>query len=253
MSQEEEACSASKKLAAQEAKEKEKEEDEEGCVYCVCIDFEACGGVTPKNGFFQLGAVVLEQSTITEVDRFNMYASQEGLEKEERCMTEFWSQHADLYAKHMEKCEKEAGGTCAEVVEKFWLWLDETLPPEKRKRAYFIGDNVAFDYGILRAFSRTRNPLYAFGSYREVVDVSTYYNAFSRMPLCSAQTVDSSSSMQAILKEFHPCTLEDLPEFFKQKEGEEHCAVQDALTIAMKWAWFNACKFEKGEVVKSSS
>jgi oligoribonuclease (3'-5' exoribonuclease) len=198
--------------------------------YVVCIDFETLGSVALINGFTQLGAAIYDVENRNVLSRFNMYANQKDHVMEERCFNQFWSKHLDLYNIMLEKC-KESKLSCYQVVDEFWEWLDKNIPD--KKQSYFIGDNVVFDYGILKTFSKNKCPLYAFGCYRDIIDVGVYYIAYSKYRLNSAELIDNSNSSQSIKNILN----KDIPKF---EIEHTHSADNDAINIILKWVWFNS-------------
>ena len=198
--------------------------------YCVAIDFEAFGGITPKNGFTQIGAVIFDIDNDKIMSTFSMNAKQDLFEVEERCYNEFWSKHMDLFQKNKELCSKSEYD-CYEVINQFWKWLYKNLPDTTN--CYFIGDNTVFDYAILRMFSLDVDILYAFGSYREIIDVGLYYTAYAHYRMDTANSIDNASSSKCIKQILN---IDEIPKFPIE---HTHTAVDDAANIAYKWSWFN--------------
>lgn len=198
--------------------------------YFISIDFESFGGITPQNGFTQIGAVLFNADNDKIVSSFFMNAKQESFTVEKRCEEEFWLKHPELYEENKRKCA-ESQYNCYEVIDKFWEWV-YSCHKYHNNNCYFIGDNVPYDYGILRYFSRNKDIMYAFGCYRDIVDVGIYYNAYAHCSLFTSKDIDNSSSSSAIKKVLN----EDIPKF---EIEHTHTAIDDASNIAYKWSWFN--------------
>ena len=196
----------------------------------VAIDFEAFGTITPENGFSQLGAVLYDLDTDSIVSVFSEYASQKGYTMEQRCYDEFWSKHLSLYDDIQAKCAASSSSPY-DVVEHFYQWLDKVVTPDMD--CFIIIDNAAFDAGILRCFSKTRNPHYAFGPYRGIVDVSNIYYGIARVPIMKDMKESSKNMAMMGLG----LSVNDLPKFPKLEE-KAHSAEYDAALIAKYWSFF---------------
>lgn len=194
--------------------------------YAVPIDFESFGGITPLHAFTQMGAAVIHMESGKVVSKFNEYANQSGYSRDERCMTEFWSKFPDRLAETISICSRSKN-TPYDVIRMFWEWLDIFVPRVGCK-ANIITDNAGYDAGILRCFSLTRDPLYAFGVKRDIVDVSFYYYGLGRKPL----DTEASSKTTALAALKQPA----LPKF---PVKHDHDAANDAELMGLYWWWFN--------------
>ncbi len=206
------------------------------------VDFEAFGGRPAVNGFCKLGAAIMDMDTGKPLGWFRIAAKQDGYVKDQRCMDEFWSKHPALYEKISKECE-ESKYTCEEAVEEFWKWLDSMMLEGDNPR--FIGDNVPFDYSLLACFSKSRDILYAFGTYRDIIDVGTYYCAAAGFSMNNTLETDKLSSKECIRN----LLGKDIPTF---PVPHDHEPDHDALNILYRWHWFHE-EWLKDETKKGDS
>jgi hypothetical protein len=206
--------------------------------FCIAVDFEAPGGITPVHGFTQLGAALIDIKQGKVLADFNKYANMTGFTWEERCLKEFWLR-PDMKSKYENTIEQCAQSTKNpyEVVDSFILWakqcmLEHNIEPHE---IYLISDNAAFDLGILRCFSRNQDIMYMFGDgiYRETVDVSSFYQGLG------VEVNLDASAKKLGLKGLNAGRGEGnqlaLPKFDVE---HDHDAVNDAKTMGLFWSFF---------------
>lgn len=207
--------------------------------YIIALDFESSGGITPKHGFTQLGAVLMCMEDSTILASFNEYSNMAGCTWEERCVEEFWKKNPERYNETLQGVA-ESQSTPAEVVDHFYEWLD-TCTMDKQMTTYMISDNAAYDFGILKYFSTKRDTMYSIGgNYRSMVDVSDVYNGLSLQPV-TVGLLDGSSKKQGLaglnkLRALKGLTALQLPEF--THVSHTHQPVDDAHVMALYWVWF---------------
>jgi hypothetical protein len=206
----------------------------------IAIDFETFGGISPKNGFTQLGACVMRISDSKKIESFNEYANQTGYVPEPRCVKEFWEKDDEMKALYKQQQECCAASTSSpyDVICHFMEWIQrvsKTYPD-----IYIISDNAGFDLGLLRTFSDKHDPLYVFGTYREMVDVSMWYMGFAGKTI-TTKTLDESSKTVA-LEALNCCRikygLEKITKLPEPDVPHDHHAERDAETIAFYWCFF---------------
>jgi hypothetical protein len=204
--------------------------------YIIALDFEAAGGVPSKHGFTQLGACLIKMSTGEVLAKFNSYANMTGYEWEERCVREFWSKFPERFEDTKNKTSDPNVPGPYGVIDRFMEWVDlVTGSPEIRDHVYVISDNAPFDLALLRYFSANRDILYMFGPYREMVDVSAAYMGMSRKPVNIALMDQSAKDLaKAAITEMTgaPCELPKL------EVDHDHDAVNDAVVMGLRWAFF---------------
>lgn len=205
--------------------------------FCIAIDFEAAGGITPRHGFTQLGAALVDLQKGTVLAEFNEYANMTGYTWEERCLREFWHR-PDMKEKHshtVRMCSESSKGPY-EVVDSFLDWAVAVCEQHGigAGDVYLVSDNAAFDLGILRCFSRNKDIMYLFGNnaYRETVDVSSFYQGL-------AGKVDFDASAKRLaLDALNANVGEEKLSLPKLEVSEDHDAVNDAKTIGLYWSFF---------------
>jgi hypothetical protein len=203
--------------------------------YVVAIDFECAGGVPSKYGFTQLGAVIMKVSEECKViSSFNSYSSMEMFQWDDRCVEEFWDKHPVRFAETKLEVYNPMTPQPWEVLRNFMAWVRKETA-EFKDSVYLISDNVAFDVGVLRHFSSETDVLYMFGSYREVVDVSSAYMGMSFKPV--DVNLMNKSSKELALEAINERLVRKLnaPKF---PPSESHHPVDDAKEIASYWCWF---------------
>ena len=198
--------------------------------YVIAIDFEAFGGITPIHGFSQLGAVLYDVQGDRVISCFNMCANQEGFVMEQRCIDDFWSRFPDLFEQLKLKCA-DSKRSCYEVIDEFWKWVDDSMKAlPVGADVIAIGDNVAFDYGVLRFFSK-KDVAYAFGgTYKDIIDLGSYYYGLNK-EMANYATTDGKSSKDCALKAVY---AEEFPSFDVK---HDHNAVNDAETMARRFGY----------------
>ncbi len=194
--------------------------------HVIAFDFEAAGGVAPKNAFTQLGAVLMRLEDSTVLSQFNEYSSMIGYEWEERCVKEFWEKFPERYKETKEKVNQTTNGPY-QVVDLFLSWVRDAT--KDMKDVYLITDNSAFDAGLLRAFSDTNDIMYIFGEYRCIIDVNCVYRGMSMLPVTTA-LLDQTSKTLAL-----NATKLDKPKF--TGVSHDHHPVNDAHTMALFWSF----------------
>ena len=207
----------------------------ENKLYVVAIDFECAGGIPSKNGFTQLGAVIMEVSDECKVvSSFNSYSSMILYQWDERCVKEFWEKHPVRFAETKLEVYNPATPQPHVVVNNFMKWVKQETKDFKDS-VYLISDNVAFDVGTLKYFSSEHEILYMFGPYQEVVDVSSAYIGMSLFPV--DKNLMNRSSKEVALEAINERLVQKLnaPNFPK---SELHHPVDDAKEIASHWCWF---------------
>lgn len=195
--------------------------------YVIAIDFEAFGGVTPRNGACQMGAVLFDMNVGQVVDKFNMYIKQDWFSEEQRCIDEFWNSTPTLAKRRWEIVDncKRIGVNADECMDLFYRWIDEKVPRDYS--CYIITDKAPFDAGILRYFSRKNDPLYAFHEYRQIVDINMVCLGIAKIPLDHAVMNHISAK-----KEAARILGVSLPD---HGNPEAHDPVDDAEYIARVW------------------
>jgi hypothetical protein len=209
--------------------------------YIVALDFESAGGVTNIHGFTQLGAVLMcvedgEQHPC--IATFNMHTNMEGFIWEERCVREFWEEHPEQYQRTLQAV-KDSCYTPYQVIEHFFEWLDAEIAKLPEDAEFnFISDNVAYDIGILRYFSK-RDIMYAFrGVYRKVFDVTSFYNGMTRLPAHLLPHSSKAGALNTLNTKRVAAGKEPLDGIPTFPVTHDHDAIHDAETIARNWIFF---------------
>ena len=139
----------------------------------IAFDFEAFGGTAKYNGFTELGAVLVRVHNSEVLATFHSYASMLGYAMEERCMREFWSKYPERLAATIENSVNASPPE--EVCKNFVQWVkDATTANRVTNSTLLITDNATFDLAHLAHFMGS-DPLYIFGEYRSVIDVTGVY------------------------------------------------------------------------------
>ncbi len=203
--------------------------------YVLSLDFECPGGVPMYHSFTQLGAVIMEAETYRVVSSFSKYNNMIGYTWDPKTIEEFWSkeENAEFYSKTLEGTTHSPYYEI-EVIEHFWEWVTKTMNEHNISpdSIYIISDNVAFDIGVLKTFSRI-NPLTFFGKYRDIIDTSSVYAGMSRKRV-TASSIDNESSLALALEALREHTGNKslvYPDFPKAN----HDPVVDATNIANHW------------------
>jgi hypothetical protein len=204
--------------------------------YVIAFDFEAAGGVTPKNGFTQLGAALICVDDQQVIATFNEYANMSLHDWEDRCVREFWSKNPKRF-EETKIAVRNAQNDPFDVVAMFLDWVQANT--HDKKDVVLITDNAAFDAGILRCFSKDRDIMYVFGEYRSIIDVSCVYRGMSRQVVDTALLDESSiglgiKAVNAVRAGNNEDTFDAFPKFPVE---HDHHPVNDAKVMGLKWAF----------------
>lgn len=201
--------------------------------YYISFDFESRGGITPRHGFSQLAASLIDSETKEEIDSFSEYVSKEGFEEDPECMNGFWAKHPEMLKK-MDDGQTQSTLSPYDVVDHFVLWC-QGWREKLREKPGFLTDNAAYDAGILRTFSRNQDILKMFGSYEEIFDVSNFYVGLAGRCL----DVYNESSIQIALERINQKRKERGEElwtkFPEAPVKHDHDAVNDARVIGWRF------------------
>lgn len=206
----------------------------------VAFDFECPGGVIGVNGFTQLGAAIVDESTETVVATWSAYANIANLAWEERCVNEFWVNRPARLANTICKCQASAM-SCGDVVVAFLAWVRAHTAG---KDAYFLTDNAAYGAALLRAFAR-EDVFYAIARmdgvpmYRPIQDVNCFYRGAASVSRGSL-ALDGTSELDAksMLLDDLGIELPDYgvphdhsPERDAEKMARDFCYIRKALDV----------------------
>jgi len=196
--------------------------------HVIAFDFESFGGIPLVHGFCQLGARLVREEDDAILATFSEYANQEGYVQEERCLKEFWLPLPNKrYEQVVMKCAMSPNNPF-QVCELFWKWVDDNAPKDS---TVLITDNSAYDTALLKTFTKSRDILYVFGKYRGIIDVTRWYQGVAHLPL-NVDTLKLKGTKELAL---NALGQKELPKLDVQ---HDHDAVNDALTIALYWCWF---------------
>lgn len=199
--------------------------------YVIAIDFEAAGGIPSKNGFLSLGATLYSITKQKEVSSFYSWASMDGYEWDERCVSEFWMKHPALYAEALQETTGNKAPSPYQVIDNFMEWVYRHVLVGPIANVNLISDNVAFDVGTLRYFSTKRDIMYMFTDmnknfvYRDVIDTGSFYYGLGKIALdsVSLDAVSSKKTAKSVVLN---------GQYENKKAREEHNALDDAREIA---------------------
>lgn len=197
------------------------------------FDFECAGGIPAKHGFTQLGASAHELKTGTKIAGFNMYANMNGLEWEERCVNEFWSQpnNQKRYKETLENVQ-QASLTCKEVVDAFVTWAREI---SKDRKCVVISDNMIYDGGLLKYYSNV-DVMYLLGRRTVYFETASVYYGMYMMHEGHQlnEDVDNLSSKQLALDATSFAINKTLT-WPKSDVTHDHHPEHDAENMVLKW------------------
>ena len=194
--------------------------------YVFVFDFESFGGSPKTNGFTELGAVLMEVPSGKVFEQFHSYASQEGLEREQRCMSEFWANELDRYNETVERTM--LAPSPSSVVASFIWWVKDTATTYNIKNnVHLLTDNAGFDLALLAHYSYN-SIHYVFGEYRTVIDSTMYYKGLLRSPLTVATSKQITSTKDAAFRAITGGSISIPPSL-------SHNPVEDAINIGKWW------------------
>lgn len=207
-------------------------------VHGIVIDFETFGGTPGKNGFTQLGAVLFNFDTGQVEGSFNMYARQDGYEKEQRCWEEFWSrpdmkERLEATLEGVEKADKNPYQVISAFREVCLAW--EAQNPG----CVLVTDCANFDLGLLKFFSES-DTMYFLGRMPEVVDTGVFFKGAMRLPL-GTKIKDSKfeTCVAQLRKGLEQQGLPPPAPFDAGEVKHDHNPVNDAHMIALKLHYVN--------------
>lgn len=181
----------------------------------VGLDVEASGMGLRTNFVLQIGLAEVDVETGRVLRKFQSFIAQpENTEWEERCVREFWSKHPERF--EFVKNAIVNAPSRDEVATSVLSWLKDC-----DKDARFVVDTPGFDLAWLDSILGHTSHLYAFGNYRDVLDLSSWY-----LGLGSVAHPDESSK-NALCKRLG---LEKLPDLGTK---HTHDAGDDAENMAV--------------------
>lgn len=119
-----------------------------------------------------------------------------------------------------------------QLIDKFITWLTEIY-----NKYGFIGDNIAFDYGILTYFSKVDIRYLDFSSkkYIEIIAVDCFYHGMLQHPLFTDYLHNTSSKNSAL----KALGVDNNNPEWKSPIEHDHNSVHDAANIAWFWSKIN--------------
>ena len=169
------------------------------------------------------------------ISTFDEYASMSGYTWDKDCVARVWSKHPERWEETKKATEKSPYSPY-DVVSMFIDWVDKHC--KDIEDVFLISDNVAFDVGTLRFFSRARDVMYLInGKYREVIDVTSLYYGLSlkRITIKTFFEEDAKSLAHEGLASIRWGLELPKPNI---EASKNHQPVDDALEIAYYYCWF---------------
>jgi oligoribonuclease (3'-5' exoribonuclease) len=122
------------------------------------MDIETTGQYLGVNAMIALGMVVLDEN-LQQLESFSIFLEEDGAEREQRCMDEFWAERKELFEKIMEQA--------IDPEEAMNAMVDWLLGVEKKyaNRLVVLSDNPSFDVAWINYYlaKYTKHPMLYYG------------------------------------------------------------------------------------------